>query len=48
MQMAEKFDIEIIVANGKPGKKEVLPQELQLREELNDRKNREEIVEERS
>ena len=48
LQLPPEFKIEIIIVIGKPGNKENLPQELQLREKPNDRKQLKEIVEERS
>ena len=47
LQISPEFKIEIIIAIGKPGNKENLPQELQLREKPNERKQLDEIVEER-
>jgi len=47
LQISPEFKIEVIIAIGKPGNKENLPPELQLREKPNGRKQLDEIVEER-
>jgi nitroreductase len=44
LNVPSEFKIEIIIAIGKPGNKEVLPAELQIREKPSDRKPLKEIV----
>jgi nitroreductase len=44
LNIPPKFKLEIMFAVGKQGKKEILPPELQVREEPNDRKKLSEIV----